>query len=339
MIVTMSKVLVLIYHKSLNILLEELRSLGMVHIDVQCRADDPKFIERSKHIERIKHTLKKMKGSYPHQNPHNNPLHIIEEHEQLTAELEQTSADLARIRGDLKKQEVWGDFDPQALIRLSHEARLGVKFLKTSKKKFKADQWKNYYYEIIDDNTYLLSIVLFEKDLPFNAEKFHAEEVPLPQYSLADLKKQEKNINFAYEKIILQLYELLQHRDAVGSFLHREESGFDYENVLHNLQDAVDGNIYVLHGWIPKNKINQLELTLQKNDVAYHISRPEAGERVPVLLKNNRFSKLFEPITKLFDLPNYKELDLTPLFAPFFALFFGLCLGDAGYGLVIFIAA
>lgn len=32
-------------------------------------------------------------------------------------------------------------------------------------------------------------------------------------------------------------------------------------------------------------------------------------------------------------LPKYNELDLTPFFAPFFMLFFGLCLGDSGYGL------
>jgi V/A-type H+-transporting ATPase subunit I len=48
---------------------------------------------------------------------------------------------------------------------------------------------------------------------------------------------------------------------------------------------------------------------------------------------------LFEPIGELYDLPNYYELDLTPFFAPFFLLFFGLCLGDAGYGLLLLVAA
>ena len=53
---------------------------------------------------------------------------------------------------------------------------------------------------------------------------------------------------------------------------------------------------------------------------------------------NNKFSSLFEPISKLFALPDYKELDLTPFFAPFFMLFFGFCLGDAGYGLLFLLA-
>ena len=38
-------------------------------------------------------------------------------------------------------------------------------------------------------------------------------------------------------------------------------------------------------------------------------------------------------------LPKYSELDLTPFFAPFFMVFFGLCLGDSGYGLFLFLAA
>jgi V/A-type H+-transporting ATPase subunit I len=52
-------------------------------------------------------------------------------------------------------------------------------------------------------------------------------------------------------------------------------------------------------------------------------------------LKNNSFSKLFEPITRIFQLPNYYELDLTPLIAVFYPIFFAYCLGDAGYGILV----
>jgi V/A-type H+-transporting ATPase subunit I len=57
------------------------------------------------------------------------------------------------------------------------------------------------------------------------------------------------------------------------------------------------------------------------------------------LLKNNKFTRLFEMIGELYDLPNYHELDLTVFFAPFYMLFFGLCLGDAGYGLLLLLGA
>ena len=64
----------------------------------------------------------------------------------------------------------------------------------------------------------------------------------------------------------------------------------------------------------------------------------EEGERIPIKLHNNKLSKLYEPITKMFSLPNYGEFDPTPFFAPFFMLFFGLCFGDGGYGLLVIAA-
>jgi V/A-type H+-transporting ATPase subunit I len=74
--------------------------------------------------------------------------------------------------------------------------------------------------------------------------------------------------------------------------------------------------------------------------VYYTSEKPKpTDETVPVLLKNNKFARLFEPIGKMYELPNYHEIDITPFFAPFYLLFFGLCLGDAGYGLLLLIGA
>ena len=78
---------------------------------------------------------------------------------------------------------------------------------------------------------------------------------------------------------------------------------------------------------------------LEAEGVYYKVFEPKIDEDVPIKLKNNFFTKLFEPITELYSLPNYNEIDLTPYLAPFFMLFFGLCLGDGGYGLLILIAA
>jgi V/A-type H+-transporting ATPase subunit I len=53
-------------------------------------------------------------------------------------------------------------------------------------------------------------------------------------------------------------------------------------------------------------------------------------------LKNNRFARLFELIGGMYALPKYGTLDLTPFFAPFYMLFFAICLNDAGYGAILF---
>ncbi len=93
----------------------------------------------------------------------------------------------------------------------------------------------------------------------------------------------------------------------------------------------------ILEGWLPKTKDLNLNHYLEKHPILFIKNKPTPQDNIPVLLKNNRFSRLFEPIGALFSLPDYAELDLTVFFAPFFMLFFGFCLGDAGYGLLFLI--
>lgn len=66
---------------------------------------------------------------------------------------------------------------------------------------------------------------------------------------------------------------------------------------------------------------------------------PPPDETPPVALENPPSLKPFEVVTELYGVPQYGEFDPTPLLAPFFALFFALCLTDAGYGLLLLLGA
>ncbi len=94
---------------------------------------------------------------------------------------------------------------------------------------------------------------------------------------------------------------------------------------------------FVITGWIKETDINELiqNLNQLESEIDIEILEPGKVEALPVVLKNNKFSSPFELITKLYDLPHYQELDPTPILAPFFFLFFGLCLTDLGYGLIL----
>lgn len=111
----------------------------------------------------------------------------------------------------------------------------------------------------------------------------------------------------------------------------------DFLQVENASQGLVEEKVIALEGWIPVTQEADMKEFLQSREVYYELSIPTPDEDVPVLLENNRFTKLFEPITEMFALPNYHELDPTPFFAPFFMLFFGLCMGDGGYGLLIWL--
>ncbi|MBA7685075.1 hypothetical protein ES703_93490 [subsurface metagenome] len=91
-----------------------------------------------------------------------------------------------------------------------------------------------------------------------------------------------------------------------------------------------------MEGWVKKDDFPRLEKIVSEFG-ASSLSRiePAEGEEVPVEIENKNYIRPFEVITRLYGMPQHFEVDPTVFLAPFFALFFALCLTDAGYGLVI----
>lgn len=93
-------------------------------------------------------------------------------------------------------------------------------------------------------------------------------------------------------------------------------------------------NTFIIQGWIQRKNIPQLKNILQAEFQAYEIyfEEPRKEEQVPVTLDNPKLVKPFEIITELYSLPNYNEIDPTPILSIFYFIFFGFCLSDVGYG-------
>jgi V/A-type H+/Na+-transporting ATPase subunit I len=99
---------------------------------------------------------------------------------------------------------------------------------------------------------------------------------------------------------------------------------------------------FFINGWIPTTDIDGLKKQLTGsfgNQVVVEEKemREEDLERVPVKLKNPAYFKPFELFTRVLPLPVYTSLDPTPFIGIFFPVFFGIILGDAGYGIFLLI--
>jgi len=93
-------------------------------------------------------------------------------------------------------------------------------------------------------------------------------------------------------------------------------------------------------GYAPQASIHELEKHLEKflgDRFILFLNNQIANEDPPTALRNPRFIKPFEMITKLYGLPNYDEADPTPIMAVTFPLIFGLMFGDLGHGLILFL--
>ena len=92
---------------------------------------------------------------------------------------------------------------------------------------------------------------------------------------------------------------------------------------------------FVTQGWVPQRYKGKVEAALMGQNCFYEFREAAEDETPPVLLKNNKFVEPFEAVTEMYALPAADSVDPNPFMAPFFFLFFGMMLSDAGYGLVL----
>ncbi|MBI5198166.1 MAG: hypothetical protein HZA19_06105 [Nitrospirae bacterium] len=112
-----------------------------------------------------------------------------------------------------------------------------------------------------------------------------------------------------------------------------------FENRLTELKASISfygtSHTFLIYGWIPRSEVPSIRKHLSD---LLHVwveelpFPPHEWDQVPVLLKNFRFLKVFERLTSLLPSPQYGGTDPTPWFAFFFPIFFGMMVGDAGYG-------
>ena len=147
----------------------------------------------------------------------------------------------------------------------------------------------------------------------------------------------EELINIEEKRKLIFNESIKLHKENLWLYI-----AFDYLSILKNKKDVdkyikQTKKVIFIEGWVLKKDLDELKNTLYKKfkELEIVFSDPEEGEDIPVALKNNKFVEPFESITALYGIPKYREYDPTPLFAPFYFIFFGMSLSDAGYGLII----
>jgi V/A-type H+-transporting ATPase subunit I len=131
---------------------------------------------------------------------------------------------------------------------------------------------------------------------------------------VADLLKQQFRLMVVYDYLVN-----IRKRQEANKNLNQQQFTFS------------------LSGWIRHKDVQILEQAVAPKfrNLAIFISEPKADEDLPVVLENNRIIQPFEFITQIYGMPKYNELDPTPFLAPFFFLYFGFCVSDVGYGVIL----
>lgn len=339
MITPMMKYSFLIYHKEYIPFLEKLQELGVLHIIEKKKDVDENIKISLQQISKINKTLSFLDKRNQEEIAEQSDLDGLSIVEKIDALIDKKAAieqeQLSLIK-EIQKAEPWGDFSPNMEDKFTN-LHIKLRFFYCNEKKFNPEWKEKYPLEIVNIKDGLAYIVAFQRGA--DPIDINAEEIKLPEQSLSELLAKDKSNKNSLEEIenIFDEYAI-KYRDILKETRREIQAKTDFDLALSNTEKQAEEKVMLLEGWIPTEKKDELEKVLDEQNVYYVSAQPNNEDNVPIKLKNNNFSKLFEPISNLFALPDYAELDLTPFFAPFFMLFFGFCVGDTGYGLLILIA-
>ena len=344
MIEKMKKLTFLVYHKEYEDFLHRLQGLGVMHV-VTSEVNPQQSATISGYVEQIKQltSLQKemstllsaanLKADEPKDTKDLNDLLSLTERFEKLAALRQKEAEQTT---QLAQLEPWGDFDPAKVNEQMQAAGCELQFYVAPTKTFKKEIEPSFPVMVVSEakkNTFFVLVARGgEVSIP-------ATRQTLPEVSQSTLQAEHtalvQQLSEETEVLTKLSQENLSHVEEALRVLNAK---MQFDTVKEGTSTAAADHLMVLNGWFPAAKQAELEQTFTDDAAWYQISNPTPDDDIPICLKNNRFFRLFEMITKLYMLPKYNELDLTPFFAPFYIVFFGLCLGDSGYGLFITVA-
>lgn len=342
MIEKMKKFTFLVTDKEYEGFISSLRQQGVVHVQQLQQGASSQELQQALDLEsryvaalRVLDSAAKTYQVAPHApalGQASDSLEVLTRIENIQAEEQTLMHERDAIEKDIRVLEPWGNFDMKALQRLAQASGLTVGFFRCSSKFFR-QEWPDHYFAIpvneMSKSTYFLT---FSEEKP----DIEAEQIFLPQESLQEKRAQ---LDSVLQKLDLIHGELLYIEKQLRSVLLDGQSqtrdSIQLERVHLSDERVAGDSLRLLVGWVRADRTEELTTVLDADHIFYEMEDPAFEDDVPVQITNGRFTSLFEPILRMYSLPNYHDLDPSFYFAPFFMLFFGLCLGDGGYGLLV----
>ena len=196
-------------------------------------------------------------------------------------------------------------------------------------------QWfRLTFHQSIEKNCQELLELFHTK--PFSMEGIDLKDISSGTQLLSALKTLEKNAQ-------KQKHQLEKKAQELSIELTNLKVLYDYniwrqkKNELHR-QIFHSQSVFSLEAWVEKSLFTPLKNWVEKSfskEVTIQAILPDQNETPPTLLRNNRWSTPFRSLTEMYGLPGKGEIDPTGILSLFFFVFFGLCLSDVGYGIIL----
>ena len=323
--------------------LEQLQELGVVDISRSVKPIDSDSSVMFHKAERARKTLEFLESiDYSKDtdaeaiakatvNIEGDPVDFIEE---CRAKLTELHAALAHAEKQLQATLPWGEYDKKALDGLK-DLGYAIRYYAVDAKKFDESWGELYPLQVVSNNG---KKVWFVTVAPKGeAYSFPVQEVAAPEITSAEAASDIARIKTEITDCKAGLLNAKDYIPAIKEACNSDLVELDRYLAKEAGEGAAEDMITVFTGFAPVENDAELVEAFDKMGVLYIKEDAAQEDNPPIKLRNNWFTRQFECFTEMYGMPVYSEFDPTPILAPFYLLFFAMCLGDAGYGIVLLI--
>ena len=336
MIVAMKKAVVIVRAQDAEACVKSLRGLGLLHVEHQRQPQGKDILALQDEIALVNAALDVLmqaeslgKSGIVQQDSaadwHTLARHLIDlwkRHEQLDA----YSRNLAVT---ITEWEKWGDFDPGQFQQLAGKGIFAALFSVPVKELGTLPE--NAVVKTIFTAEGFAHCTVFSRqkiELPF-------QEIALPKQGLAHMRQRFLEDEKVKKSLMQQIRghagfsrELLEIKKGL-------EKKIEFQQAVRGM--AEEGALAYIAGYVPSDETEKVSSEARQKQWGLLIRDPAEEDPVPTLLRNPRWVSIISPLFGFLEiLPGYHELDISLPFLIFFSIFFGMLIGDAGYGLVYF---
>lgn len=337
MIVPMKKIAILVQSKDAPPAVRRLRKLGILHVEYQKGpgekniddiTNDITLVDKAINIlNEVKRENRKIKGVKEHKADERLKIkHVVEMYGRISRLGEYLRVNEIKVN----EWKIWGDFDPEKISALA-EKNVYVRLYRIPEKNIK-DFPEDCIIKKLSVKGGMTNVAVVSRreiDVPFKA-------LTPPK---AGIRQMEAKI--AEDKKVIKLIreDLKKHACYIDDFINMRgifDNELEFQKTLNGMSRT--GNIVYLTGFVPRDAVKGLLQSAKEEKWGISVKDPSPEDSVPTLVRNPKWVSIIAPIFKLIEIvPGYKELDISLWFLVFLSIFFGMLIGDAGYGAVFFI--
>lgn len=310
--------------------IDRLQQVGVTHISFPADAVEPSEVARElQKVTEIRKFLGRLGMRTAPSDLSADYTAVCSRREELGQRETRLISELSILKKERDFLEPWGDFDPQDIALLRSKG-LDIHFYRLTRKVFETISLDPLFCHITRQTEGEVAFVAMGSkpiELGVAEEKLPAKSVSQIDREIEAKTEELGKIRKEYESLAEKIQALI---DAEAKL----RDDYEYRRVLLNTNAALDDRLFVLTCWTPIPE-DELVKRIGEGFTFGHFSEdPDQGERVPVLLSNKTAFDSGEDLVEVYSHPSQNDFDPSGIVLYCFVIFYGMIIGDAGYGFI-----